>query len=317
MKSDEVLLTTKGLFPDLKLFARGKVREIYDLGDKLLFIATDRVSAFDVVMPSGIPFKGRVLNALSVFWFQKTKHIVDNHFITTIVDEYPPECWRYKDILSGRSMLVKKAHRIDIEAVVRGYLGGSAWKGYRETGKVCGIKLPSGLLESSKLEEPIFTPATKSDSGHDQNITFEEMIDIIINWLWAPKQKGIDFNYSGAKSLSEIIRSRSIKLFTFAAALAEEIGVIIADTKFEFGLINGSLVLIDEVLTPDSSRFWPTDQYEPGHSQPSFDKQFLRDWLEQSGWDKNSSPPPLPPDIIQKTSEKYLEALRRLTGITL
>ncbi|MDD4990052.1 MAG: phosphoribosylaminoimidazolesuccinocarboxamide synthase [Candidatus Pacebacteria bacterium] len=317
MNPDQVLLTTKGLFPDLKPYRVGKVREMYDLDDKLLFIATDRVSAFDVVMLNGIPFKGKVLNNLSAFWFNKTRHIIDNHFITTNVDEYPQECQKYKDILDGRSMLVKKARRIDIEAVVRAYLSGSAWKAYKEKGEICGIKLPQGLVESSKLEELIFTPAAKNEIGHDENVTFKKMIDVIIQWRWAPEQKGIEFNYSGAKSLTEIIRDKSIKILAFAGDFAKEFGIIIADTKFEFGIFDGNVILIDEILTPDSSRFWPLDQYEPGRSQPSFDKQFLRDWLEASGWDKNSAPSEIPDEIIMKTSEKYLKVLRRLTGIVL
>ncbi len=313
---EKVLLSTEGLLP-FKLYTKGKVRDIYDLGDTLLMVATDRISAFDVVLPTGIPYKGKVLNGLSAFWFQKTKSIIGSHFITANVDEYPPECQQYKDILDGRSMLVKKAHRIDVEAVVRAYLAGSGWKAYQETGKICGVKLPEGLRESSKLAKPIFTPATKSDSGHDQNISFEEMIDFLIRWRWAPEQKGIAFNYANARSLAEIICSKSIKLLVFAAAWAEKNGVIIADTKFEYGLIDGNLVLIDEALTPDSSRFWPLDDYEPGRSQKSFDKQFVRDYLEGINWDKNPPAPELPPEVVTKTSEKYLEAYRRLTGTDL
>lgn len=284
-------------FKSLPLRGRGKVRDIYDLGDRLLIVATDRISAFDVVMPDPIPDKGRVLTQLSKFWFDLTKEIVPNHVITTEVEQYPVECQPYQEVLKDRSMLVIKTDVLPIECVVRGYLSGSGWEEYRKSGEVCGIRLPKGLLESSKLGEPIFTPATKAEVGlHDENIPFEEV------------QKRI------GKELSEKIRSISIAVYKKARDFAEERGILIADTKMEFGMREGRLFLIDELLTPDSSRFWPKNEYSPGRSQKSFDKQFLRDYLISIHWDKNPPAPSLPREIVQKTREKYLEAYERIVG---
>lgn len=277
---------------------RGKVRDVYDLGDELLIVVTDRISAYDVILPQGIPGKGRVLNQISKYWFDNTTDIVPNHLISTDFCDFPHIFHSYADVLEGRSMLVKKTKPLPIECVVRGYITGSGWKEYQESGFVCGIKLPEGLLESAKLSEPIFTPATKAEEGeHDLNISFEETIDLI----------GID--------LSRKVRDISISLYSKARDMADRKGIIIADTKFEFGLENdGTLILIDEALTPDSSRFWPKDEYEPGRSQKSFDKQFVRDYLSSIDWDKTPPAPELPEDIIQKTSEKYHEAQVLLTG---
>jgi phosphoribosylaminoimidazole-succinocarboxamide synthase len=275
---------------------RGKVRDIYDLGDTLLLVSTDRISAFDWVLPTGIPDKGRVLTQLSSFWFEYFKD-VPNHMISCDVDDFdlPPGVDR--SMLDGRAMLVRKTSVVPIECVVRGYLSGSGWKEYQETGAVCGIELPTGMKESEKLPGAIFTPATKAEQGqHDENISYDEVC----------AQVGREL----AKQLSQ----RSIDLYTRGAEYAASLGIIIADTKFEFGLIDDELILIDEVLTPDSSRFWPTDAYKPGHSPPSFDKQFVRDWLTESGWDKNSPPPELPPEVVEKTRAKYIEAYERLTG---
>jgi phosphoribosylaminoimidazole-succinocarboxamide synthase len=283
----------------IKPFSVGKVRDIYDLDDKLLFIATDRLSAFDVVLPTGIPYKGKVLNALSVFWFNLTKNIVDNHLITADINEFPSELKPYKDILEGRSMIVKKAKRIDLECVVRAYISGSAWKAYKEKGSICGIKLPSGLKESDKLPEPIFTPTSKSDEGHDMELNYSEAEDLI------------------GKKLFNEVKDISLALLKTASDKAESKGIIIADTKFEFGIYNEKVILIDEVLTPDSSRFWPMDDYQAGRAQKSFDKQFVRDYLEEIKWDKNPPAPELPEAIVQKTTEKYLEAYKRLTGVRL
>ncbi len=284
-------------FKSLPLRGRGKVRDIYDLGDRLLIVATDRISAFDVVMPDPIPDKGKVLTQLSKFWFDLTKGIVPNHVITTEVEQYPVECQPYQEVLKDRSMLVIKTDVLPIECVVRGYLSGSGWEEYRKSSEVCGIRLPRGLLESSKLEEPIFTPATKAEVGlHDENIPFEEV------------QKRI------GKELSEKIRSISIAVYKKARDFAEEKGILIADTKMEFGMREGRLFLIDELLTPDSSRFWPKNEYSPGRSQKSFDKQFLRDYLISIHWDKNPPAPSLPREIVQKTREKYLEAYERIVG---
>jgi phosphoribosylaminoimidazole-succinocarboxamide synthase len=275
---------------------RGKVRDIYDLGDTLLLVSTDRISAFDWVLPSGIPDKGRVLTQLSRFWFEYFRD-VPNHMISCDVADFdlPPQIDR--DALVGRSMLVRKTAVVPIECVVRGYLSGSAWSEYQKTGAVCGIELATGLKESDRLPGAIFTPATKAEQGlHDENITYDDLVARV----------GHDL----AKQLS----TRSIDLYTRGADYAAGRGVIIADTKFEFGVIDDELILIDEVLTPDSSRFWPADKYEPGRGQPSFDKQFVRDWLTQSGWDKNSSPPELPPDIVAKTRAKYIDAFEQITG---
>lgn len=276
---------------------QGKVRDIYDFGDTLLLVSTDRISAFDWVLPTPIPLKGCVLNQLSAFWFEFLG--VDNHLITTDVTQVPwPEGVDPRPF-KGRISYVQKVRVLPVECVVRGYLSGSGWADYRRTGKVCGITLPPGLRESDPLPEPIFTPATKAQVGHDENITFDQVVQLV------------------GGPLAEELRSRSIALYRKGAAYAEERGIILADTKFEFGVRDDKLILVDEVLTPDSSRFWPADQYRPGGPQPSFDKQFVRDWLVRSGWDKNSPPPPLPPEIVEKTQEKYLEAFRRLTGRTL
>jgi phosphoribosylaminoimidazole-succinocarboxamide synthase len=274
---------------------RGKVRDVYDLGDRLVVVATDRISAFDWVLPTGIPDKGRVLTALTLFWLEHLQ--VPNHFLSTDLAEMGPEFAARAGELAGRTMLVRKAAVVPIECVVRGYLAGSGWKEYRTGGTVCGIPLPAGLKESQQLPEPIFTPSTKEESGHDQNISFEEMARVT------------------GRELADDLGRRSLDVYRRAAEYARGRGIIIADTKFEWGrLPDGSVILIDEVLTPDSSRFWPADGYRPGGSPPSFDKQFVRDWLETTGWDKNSAPPPLPADVVEKTRQKYLEAYQRLTG---
>ena len=273
---------------------RGKVRDVYDFGDKILLVSSDRISAFDWILPTGVPDKGKVLNQTAEFWFETLG--VPNHVVTTDVNEIPfPEGTDLSQF-EGRSVLCKKTNVVMIECVVRGYLAGSGWKEYRESGTVCGIKLPEGLVESSKLPEPIFTPSTKETTGHDQNISFEECADRV----------GLD--------VATKLRDLSLDVFKRGSEYAAKRGIIVADTKFEFGFDeSGELILIDEVLTPDSSRFWPADLYEPGKGQPSFDKQFVRDWLLQSGWDRNSEPPQLPDEIVLKTREKYLEAFERLT----
>ena len=276
---------------------RGKVRDLYDLGEQLLIISTDRISAFDVVLPNGIPYKGQILTGLSEFWFDYTKSIVDNHIITTDVSRYPDVLQADTEALKGRSMLVRKANRIDIECVVRGYIAGSAWSEYKADGTVCGEKLPAGLTESERLPEPIFTPATKAEQGeHDENISIAEM------------EKRI------GKELSDKIIQTSFALFEAASEYAEKSGLILCDTKFEFGQIDGQLILIDEVFTPDSSRFWPKDEYKPGSSPPSFDKQYVRDYLSDIGWNKEPPAPELPAEVIRQTSEKYLEAYRLIVG---
>lgn len=272
---------------------RGKVRDIYDLGDQLLMVSTDRISAFDWVLPSGIPDKGRVLTQVSAFWFDLLD--VPHHLLSTSLDGLPLPDGTDREQLEGRSMLCRKCEVVPIECVVRGYLDGSGWKEYQQSETVCGIELPSGLTQCSQLGEPIFTPATKEEEGHDINISFERMVEII------------------GKETAEELRSRSLDIYRRGAEFARERGIIIADTKFEWGLFDGELILIDEVLTPDSSRFWPADQYESGHGQPSFDKQFVRDWLSEAGWDKNSAPPALPDDIVEKTRAKYIEAYEQLT----
>jgi phosphoribosylaminoimidazole-succinocarboxamide synthase len=289
-----ILLQTD--FPELTLHARGKVRDLYSLNEQLLFVATDRISAFDYVLATGIPEKGRVLTQLSLFWFDFLQDVVKNHLITAKVEEYPAPLKKYADDLRGRSMLVIKAQMIDIECVARGYLSGSGWKEYQQTGAVCGIKLPTGLKESDKLPEPIFTPATKALSGHDENISIEEMA----------KRTG--------KELAEKLRDLTLKIYKTAADYAAGRGIIIADTKFEFGQTSQGLILADEVLTPDSSRFWPADKYQPGKAQESFDKQFVRDYLEAIKWNKQPPAPSLPEDVARKTSEKYIEAYRILAG---
>jgi len=273
----------------------GKVRDIYDLGDRLVIVATDRISAFDWVLPTGIPDKGRILTAMTLFWLDYLQ--VPNHLITTRLDVMGPAFAVQAEVLQGRSMLVKKAEVVPVECVVRGYLAGSGWKEYRQQGTVCGLKLPAGLQESQQLPEPIFTPATKEESGHDQNISFEQMVKVT------------------GKDTAVELRQRSIDIYRRGAEFARGKGILIADTKFEWGrLPSGELILIDEVLTPDSSRFWPLDAYRPGQSPPSYDKQFVRDWLETTGWDKNCLPPELPADVVARTREKYLEAYTRLTG---
>lgn len=290
--------------PGIRKLKSGKVREVFDLGDQLLIVATDRISAFDVVLPNGIPRKGEVLTQLSLFWFNMFSELVPNHLITSGQDMFnhpglsnlPTET---QAALARRSMLVKKTNPVPIECVVRGYLAGSGWKEYRQTQSVCGIKLPPGLLESAELPEPIFTPATKAGTGHDENITFERAAQIV-----------------GGK-LAEKLRELSIKIYRAARDYARDRGIIIADTKFEFGLLKGQLILIDEILTPDSSRFWPAAQYEPGQSQPSFDKQYVRDYLETLNWNKKPPGPALPPEVVAETGAKYIEAYERLTGAKL
>jgi phosphoribosylaminoimidazole-succinocarboxamide synthase len=274
--------------------ARGKVRDIYDLGDKLLIVATDRLSAFDVVLPTPIPDKGRVLTQLSLFWFNLLKDVVPNHLLSAT--DFPPPFDSYKDDLAGRSMVVRKTQPLSIECVVRGYVSGSGWKDYRATGKICGIALPLGLRESDRLPEPLFTPSTKATAGHDENISFEQATSLV------------------GKELAGRVRAISLELYRRAAAYAEPRGVILADTKFEFGLLGNELIWIDEALTPDSSRFWPAAQYKPGGPQPSFDKQFVRDYLERIQWPKTPPGPELPPEVVAATRAKYREAYRILSG---
>jgi phosphoribosylaminoimidazole-succinocarboxamide synthase len=274
----------------------GKVREMFDLGEHLLMVATDRISAFDVVMPNGIPRKGDVLTQISHFWFDRTESLVPNHRAAGPADQLPAALQPYADQIQQRSMIVKKAEPLAIECVVRGYLAGSGWKEYRANRTVCGIRLPEGLQESSELPEPIFTPATKAETGHDENISFDQAADIV------------------GREVAECVRDLSIQIYSQARAYARERGIIIADTKFEFGHLDDELILIDEILTPDSSRFWPADQYEPGRGQPSFDKQFVRDYLETLEWDKQPPGPQLPDEIVAKTSAKYVESYERLTG---
>ncbi len=294
-KNNEVLLQAD--IPDLQLYASGKVRDIYKVdANHLLFVASDRISAFDYVLATGIPQKGRVLTQLSMFWFEFLKDIVPNHLATADISQYPAELQKYANQLRGRSMLVISANMVTIECVVRGYISGSGWKEYKNSGSVCGIKLPAGLRESDKLPEPIFTPATKATSGHDENISFERMVELV-----------------GAE-LSEKLRDLSIRIYKKAADYAETRGIIIADTKFEFGRTPKGLVLADEVLTPDSSRFWPMDKYHSGGAQESFDKQYVRDYLESIKWNKQPPAPGLPPEVAAKTSEKYIEAYTQLTG---
>ena len=294
MESNVVIRTD---FEGLPLKGRGKVRDIYDLGETLLIVATDRISAFDVVMLNPIPDKGMVLTRISRFWFEATKDIVPNHLISTEVEDFPEACRPYREILAGRTMWVRKTEPLPIECVVRGYLSGSGWKEYQTRGEVCGIRLSEGLVESSKLEEPIFTPATKAEVGaHDENISFGQASELV------------------GKERAEQVREISISIYQRARETAEKRGIIIADTKFEFGISGGKLLFIDEALTPDSSRFWPKDEYRPGGPQKSFDKQFLRDYLLTLDWDKAPPAPELPREIIEKTREKYLEALKRLTG---
>ena len=286
--------------PELKLVNKGKVRDIYDLGEHLLIVTSDRISAFDVIMNEGIPSKGYVLTQISRFWFEQMADLVPNHIVAMDVADFPAVTHRYRDQLEGRSMLVKKARPLAIECIVRGYVSGSGWKDYQKSGAICGIQLPAGLQESSILPQTIFTPSTKAELGeHDENISFEQAVALC-----------------GAE-LTGQVRDISIRIYEQARALADVKGIIIADTKFEFGTMDGELIWIDEAMTPDSSRFWPKDQYRPGGPQPSFDKQFLRDYLETLDWGKVAPPPPLPDEIVRKTSEKYLEAMTRLTGQTI
>lgn len=285
----------KSDFRNLKLINRGKVREVYEVDGKILFFTSDRISAFDVIMEQAIPNKGIILSEISTFWFNKTKHIVDNHFITNNVDEYPQECKEYKNELEGRSMLVRKCKTIPIECIVRGYVAGSGWKDYKNSGKICGIDVPKGLKEFEKLPEVIFTPSTKASEGHDENISFQETINII------------------GEEQANLIKKYSIELYEFAYKYLYNKGIILADTKFEFGIDeNSNIILIDEALTPDSSRFWLLEEYAPGKAQMNFDKQVLRDYLEKINWDKTPPPPHLPEDIINKTSEKYKIARNRI-----
>ena len=284
------------VIPELTLFKKGKVRNVYEIDDKLLIVATDRISAFDFVLPSLIPGKGKVLTQLSMFWFDFTALVCPNHVITADADKFPPVLAPHRDMLDKRTMLVKKTEVVPVECVVRGYLSGSGWKEYKATGRVSGIKLPSGLRESGQLNEPIFTPSTKADVGHDENVSLKEMRKIV------------------GTALAKKIKKVSLELYQRASLHALSKGIIIADTKFEFGLDKDELVLVDEVFTPDSSRFWPLATYAPGKGQPSLDKQFVRDYLESTKWDKKSDPPALPPDIIEMTSQKYLEIYKLLTG---
>jgi phosphoribosylaminoimidazole-succinocarboxamide synthase len=284
-------------FTDLKLAGRGKVRDIYDLGESLLIVTTDRISAFDVIMNEPVPDKGFVLNSISTFWFRQMEDIIPNHIISTEVSDFPAACRKYADVLEGRSMLVKKAKPLPAECIVRGYLSGSGWKDYRATGAICGIKLPAGLVESDRLPEPIFTPSTKAELGtHDENISFDQMVAMC------------------GREIAEQVRDVTLRIYAKARDIADRKGIIIADTKFEYGIHEGKLIIIDECMTPDSSRFWPKDTYKPGGPQPSFDKQFLRDYLETLDWNKTAPAPPLPEEIVRKTAEKYMEALVKLTG---
>lgn len=293
--SNNVITSTE--LSNIKPAHSGKVRDLYDLGDDYLIVSTDRISAFDVVLPNGIPDKGRVLTGLSTFWFNFTKNVVENHLITTDVEEYPEEVQKDSELLQGRSMLVRKANRVDIECVVRGYLAGSGWSSYQKSGEICGQKLPTGLKESDRLPELLFTPTTKAEQGeHDEPISIDEMR-----------------NQVGSELTDQLI-DISFKLFNAASKHAENSGIILCDTKFEFGERNGDIILIDEVFTPDSSRFWPADQYEPGKSQQSFDKQFVRDYLSEIGWNKQPPAPQLPDEVITKTSEKYREAYKLIVG---
>jgi len=291
---NKIIVNTE--FPDVLLVKRGKVRDIYDLGEYLLLVATDRISAFDVVLPNGIPGKGRVLTQISLYWFQQIEDIIPNHIVATRVKDFPEKVHKYADILEERSMLVKKAQPMPVECVVRGYLSGSGWKEYMKSGTICGIRLPEGLIESSRLNEPLFTPSTKAEEGHDSNISFDEV----------SKEVGQD--------MADKLKDISIKVYSKARDIAEKKGIIIADTKFEFGLFNGNLILIDELLTPDSSRFWSIKDYVPGRSQDSYDKQVVRDYLLTLDWDQTYPGPELPDEIVEKTSARYREILKILTS---
>jgi phosphoribosylaminoimidazole-succinocarboxamide synthase len=291
---NDIVLRTD--MPDVGTPRRGKVRDIYDLGEHLLLVVTDRVSAFDVVLPDGVPGKGKVLTAISVFWFKMMEDLVSNHIIAIDVKDFPQKLQRYRDILKGRSLLVKKAKVVPVECIVRGYLSGSGWKSYQKDGMVCGIKLQDGMLESSKIESPIFTPSTKAESGHDMNISFDEMKKIV------------------GEDAAQRLKDLTLQIYGKAWDFAEKKGIIIADTKMEFGFFNDEMILIDELLTPDSSRFWSIKDYTPGRSQDSFDKQIVRDYLLTLDWDQTPPGPKLPDDILKKTSARYLEILRILTG---
>lgn len=297
----EIPVITQTNFPGLTLLNRGKVRDIYDFSDSLLIVATDRISAYDVIMPNGIPYKGKVLTQISGFWFAMMEDIVPNHLISTLIYDFPPGCKPYWRDLEDRSMFVRKAKPLPVECVVRGYLSGSGWVEYQKSGTICGIKLPAGLVESQKLPEPIFTPATKEEVGtHDENISFDRMVERI-----------------GHETASNV-RDISISIYQRAARFAESKGILLADTKMEFGIDgNGAIMIIDELLTPDSSRFWPKDRYQPGRGQESFDKQFVRDYLNSIAFNRKPPGPTLPEDVVLKTSALYLEALKRLSGKTL
>ena len=289
-------LVLKTDIPEWRLLSRGKVRDIYEASDRLLIVATDRISAFDHVLASGIPDKGRVLNLLSAFWFSFLKDVVDSHLVSIDVADFPSPAARYKDVLEGRTTLAHKATMFPVECVIRGYLTGSGYKDYRETGTISGHKLPPGLKDADRLPEPIFTPARKAETGHDENISFDRMVEMV------------------GGSVADKLRELSLKIYTLGARHAEERGILLADTKFEFGTLGGRILLCDEVLTPDSSRFWPKQSYRPGSSPPSFDKQFVRDYLVKIGWDKNPPAPSLPEDVVRGTSERYREAYRVLAG---
>jgi phosphoribosylaminoimidazole-succinocarboxamide synthase len=281
----------------LRLIKSGKVRDMYETQEGILMVASDRISAFDVVLPTPVPDKGAALTGLSAFWFERTRHMIANHVISTAVDDFPPEAKQHRDYLRGRAMLVRPADVVPIECVARGYLSGSGWKEYAAHGTVCGISLPDGLRESDELPEPIFTPSTKADVGHDENISFERACEI------------------AGRETTERLRDATLELYSFAAARTMEMGIIIADTKFEFGFHGDELLLIDEALTPDSSRFWPADLYRPGSGQPSFDKQYVRDWLDAQGWDHSPPAPELPSHVVHQTRAKYVEAYARITGL--
>lgn len=290
---NDVIIKTD--FPDLKLARRGKVRDVYEVGDYLLIVTTDRVSAFDVVLPNGIPGKGRVLNQISIFWFRQTMDVIDNHIVATEVKDYPAVLHKYADVLEGRSMLVRKAEPLPIECIVRGYLSGSGWKEYQQKGTVCGIALPTGLVESARLDDPVFTPSTKADEGHDINISFDETKKII------------------GDALAQKVKDMALAVYKKGRELAEKKGIIIADTKMEMGLYGGTLILIDELMTPDSSRFWSMKTYQPGKGQDSFDKQIVRDYLLTLDWDMKYPGPALPDEIVKKTAARYMEILEILT----
>lgn len=294
MASSAVIRETN--LPGVELRTRGKVRDVYALGDRLLIVASDRLSAFDYVLPTGIPDKGRVLTQLTLFWLEFLREVVPTHFLTANVADYPEPLPRYREQLEGRSMLVKRARIVPIECVARGYLAGSGWKDYLRTGAICGIPLPAGMKESDRLPEPVFTPATKAQTGHDENISFEKAAELV------------------GTELAGRLRDLTLTIYRRAADYAAGRGILIADTKFEFGYVGEELVLADEVLTPDSSRFWPAETYQPGRPQPSYDKQYVRDYLESIGWDKQPPAPELPPEVAQRTSEKYKQAYRALTG---